>query len=151
MKLSTICYLLLAVTLSATSQSADSNRTLNLRALHFQAAHASGSRLFLSVTGQPPEWEALVKPQPTPVKRRDQPELRRKVQVLFGRDVIGFAVVSAVLRETIPTSTATNAPMTKLTSVSLMFDTTEQAGRAADLLRLPEVTATPLSRRIDER
>ena len=54
MKLSTICYFLLAATFSASGQSAGSNRTLNLRGLQFQTAHASGSSLFLSVTGQPP-------------------------------------------------------------------------------------------------
>jgi hypothetical protein len=145
MKFSTLCCLLLAAALMASGQSAEANRVLNLRGLHFLAAHASGSRLFLSVTGQPPEWEALVKAQPTPLKRRDPPELRRKVEVHFGRDVIGFALVSGVVREAIPTSTATNAPKMKLTSVSLIFDTPEQAGRAADLLRLPEVTPRPLN------
>jgi len=48
------CYFLLAATFSASGQSAGSNRTLNLRGLQFQTAHASGSSLFLSVTGQPP-------------------------------------------------------------------------------------------------
>src|SRR2546426_11826559 len=108
MKLLTIHYLLFAATLFASGQSAQPNRTLNLRGLQFLAAHASGSRLFLSVTGQPPEWDALVRPQPTPLKRQDPPEVRRKIQVTFGRDVIGFALVSGVLRETIPTRTATN-------------------------------------------
>jgi len=136
---------------STSSQPADSSRILNLRGLHFQAAHASGSRLFLSVTGQPPEWDAIVKAQPTPLKRRDSPELRSKIQVVYGRDVIGHAVVFGVLREEIPTSTATNAPKLKVMSISMIFDTPEQSGLAADLLRLPEVTPRPLNRRGDAR
>ena len=118
MKLSTICCFLLAATFSASGQSADSNRTLNLRGLQFQTAHASGSSLFLTVTGQPPEWDALFKPQPKPLKRRDPAEVRGKVQVAFGRDVIGFALVSGVFRETIPTSTASKEPKMKVTAYS---------------------------------
>ncbi len=152
MKFSTICFFLLAAVSSASGQPADFSRILNLRGLHFQSAHASGSRLFLSVTGQPPEWNAIVKPQPpTPLQRRESPELRRKIQVVYGRDVIGFAVAYGVLREEMPTSTATNAPKLNMMSISLIFDTPEQSGLAADLLRLPEVTPRPLNRRGDAR
>ena len=151
MKLSMICYLLLAAVSSASGQSADPSRILNLRGLRFQAAHANGSRLFLSVTGQPPEWDVIVKPQPTPLNRRDSPQLRSRIQVVYGRDVIGFAVAYGVLREEMPTSTATNAPKLNIMSISLIFDTPEQAGLAADLLRLPNVTPRPLNRRGDAR
>jgi len=93
-----------------------------------------------------------VKPQPpTPLQRRESPELRRKIQVVYGRDVIGFAVAYGVLREEMPTSTATNAPKLNMMSISLIFDTPEQSGLAADLLRLPEVTPRPLNRRGDAR
>jgi len=144
MKRSTICGILLVAAANVIGQFSESDRTLNLKGVQFESVGVSGRRLVLSVAGQPPTFDPFLIPRPAPLKKRPPSELGRKVRVLLGKDVVGFALVSAVSRDVQPGSGATNAPRTKLTSISLVFDTPEQAAMAAVGLRSPDVTPSPL-------
>ena len=145
------CCFLLATAAATTGQLPKTERVLNLSGIHCESVYANGNRLFLSVTGQPPAFDALVRPQPTPLKRRDPTNRQPMIEVLFGRDVLGYARFFIATHDAILTSPTTNASKLKLTTVSLIFDTSEQAERAAAVLRLPDVTPSPLKRRRGDR
>jgi hypothetical protein len=104
----------------------------------------SGKSLLLGVTNQPPQLLQLIKPEPTPLKKRDTSRRERKIQVLLGRDLIGFAEISGSSRDALPT-TRTNAP-NRLTNVFLTFDPPEQAAKAAEALRLADAIPKPLEK-----
>src|SRR5438876_2510560 len=140
MKTTTICSLLLAIASTATAQLHESERTLNLKGLKPLFAHARGKVLLLGVTtNQAPDLLTVIKPAPTPIKKRDQSDRRRKFQVLFGRDLLGFAEISL---PSMPT--AHKASKLKSVDFVLTFDSEEQAAKAAEALRLPEVTPKPI-------
>jgi hypothetical protein len=151
MKRSAILAALLVMVANVWGQFSEPDRTLNLKGLQFESIRVSGNSLFLSVTGQPPVFNSVPNRQPVPLTKRPPSELRQKVQVLLGRDVVGLARISAFSRDVLPTSTVTNAPKMTLTSISLVFDTLEQAARAAEGLRSPDVTPNPLSPSRDKR
>jgi hypothetical protein len=143
MKATTICCVLVATASMAQAQVRELERVLNLKNLQPLFARASGKNLFLGVTNQPLELLRLIKPEPMPLRKRDTSRRERKIQVLLGRDLIGFAEMSDASRGSLPTS-STNAPKIRLTSVFLTFDTAEQAAKAAEALRLPDVQPNPL-------
>lgn len=145
MKATTIGCVLVAICLMAHAQVREPERVLNLKNVHPLFASASGKSLLLGFTNQPPELLQLIKPEPTPLRKRDTSRGKRKIQVLLGRDLIGFAEISDVSRDPLPT-TRTNAPKVHLTSVFLTFETAEQAAKAAEALRLPDATPIPLDK-----
>ncbi len=147
----TVVLLLLAACSVAGAQVHKPERVLNLKGLQIFGAGASGTRLFLSVTGQPPDISSLIKPTPTPLKGRDPSGGRPKVQVLLGKDILGMAEVSGISEQALRLAASTNAPKTKLTSVVLTFETPEQAARAAQALRVWDTTPTPLQRQKDNK
>ena len=146
MKTTLICWILLAIASTAAAQLGELERTLNLQGFQPLFARASGKLLLLTVTNQPPELFSLLKPDPRPPKNRNPSLRERKVQVLFGRDVLGFAAISEIGRNSIQRG-GTNAPKTVITSLSLMFETDEQAAKSAAALRLPDVEPKPIQRR----
>jgi hypothetical protein len=149
-KFTMICLVPLVAAATVTVRSSEPDRILNLKDLTPRFARASGKGLHLNITNPPPALLALTKPEPAPLRKRDSFQRGRKIQVLFGKDVIGFAEVVGVSRGPL-SATGTNAAKTMLTSVVLKFDTEEQAAKAAEALRLPELTPKPLPRPKTER
>src|SRR6266508_2489376 len=85
----------LTITSTATAQLRESERTLNLKGLQPAFAHATGRRLLLGVTpNQAPDLLTVIKPDPKPIKKRAPSDRRRKFQIFFGRDLLGFAEIS---------------------------------------------------------
>jgi len=123
------------------AESGEAPHSLNLRDFHSKFALAGGKILALSVTNQPKEIDHLVKPQPERLRRPDLPTNPPKIQVYFGRDLVGVAELSGL------SSSRAAKPSERLTKVQLTFASPEQATRAAELMRLPNVAATPLAPR----
>src|SRR6266496_4150766 len=94
-KAAAICGILVTFVSSAIAQLREQERTLNLQGLQPVFAHASGKRLVLGVTtNHVSVLLTLVKPTGTPLKERDLSDREQNVQILFGKDVLGFAEVS---------------------------------------------------------
>ena len=90
----TVCLILLAACSAAIGQGRTEERVLNLEGFQVFRAEAGGTRLFLSVTGQPPASWSVLKPTPVPLKQRGPSGGKPKIQVLLGKDIIGLAEVS---------------------------------------------------------
>jgi hypothetical protein len=145
MKATPICCVLVSISCMANAQVGEPERVLNLKNLQLLFVRASGKNLFLGVTNQPPELSALIKSEPTPLRKRDTSLRERKIKVLLGRDLIGFAEISNASHGPLPTA-STNTPTIRLTTVFLTFDTEEQAAKAAEALRLPDAIPKPLEK-----
>lgn len=141
----TVLLILLTAGSVAVAQHRQQEAVLNLKGLQVFRANAMGTRLLLSVTGQPPDLLSLVKPTPTP-QGHDVPRGRSKVHVLLGKDVLGLAEVSSVSEQSMRLTVSTNATKTKFIALVLTFDTPEQAAGAAKALRPDEATPTPLQK-----
>ncbi|PYJ59839.1 MAG: hypothetical protein DME24_11615 [Verrucomicrobia bacterium] len=133
----------LTITSTATAQLRESERTLNLKSLQRAFAHATGKRLLLGVTtNHVYQLLSLINWEPSPVKKLDSFNRQRKVQIVFGKDLLGFAEVSLASG-----SAAHKPPKIKLVYFALAFETEVQAARAAEALRLPAVTPQPIQSR----
>jgi hypothetical protein len=141
--------LLLSAALAASAQMRESDRTLNLKGLETAFARAIDTRLFLSLTNPPPAILSLTNTVPTPLKRRNPTDSRRGIQVLLGKDVIGWAEVTSYSQSTVPTRP--KEPEITSTSLALTFEKDEQAARAAEALRLANVGPKPLLKSRDAK
>ncbi len=115
------CVIALSVVWLRVSHAGEQSRILNLHEIEPWAVAVAGKRVPLVVTGQPPHILTFTNLAPSPFKRRDAPEPKR-VQVTYGKDLVGFARV-LVSRPN---------PKAAVTSVSLAFETEEQATAARE-------------------
>src|SRR3989442_1512090 len=84
---------MLLVIATAKGQPLEADRTFNLKDIHVLSAQAIGRLLLLSFTNQAPALSFFTRQNPKPLKSEEPPVNRSRIQVLFGRDVIGFAKV----------------------------------------------------------
>ena len=128
---------------TAMAQLGESERTLNLKDLQPLFTHASGKRLLLGVaTNQVCVFLTVINPAGTLLKKREPSQREPKVQILLGKDVLGFAEVSL-------NSMPAGRKVSKIKSVDfvLTFETDQQAAKTAEALRLPAVTPQPIQSR----
>lgn len=144
MKPTMICTVLFMVASMGKAQSGEAERTLNLNGMHPLSAQATGPMLILSFTNEPPELFDWIKPKLTPLKRREVVEKGRRVQVVFGKDILGVAEVWGVSKGAVRTgSTGANV---QSTGVRLFFESEEQAAMAAWVLRPSDAPLKPLKK-----
>lgn len=136
-----VASVLLAFT--AGGQSLEAPDVLDLKNISAFSAKAMGKLLILNLTNQISEISVLAERRQTPLKQKQKgpsPNVTR-IKVLFGTDIIGFARVVRVAMT--DANTGVHPKVTKATTVRLMFDTDEQAVRAAQALA-PQKNPAPL-------
>ena len=111
----------------------------NLREVVPQAVTVAGKQVLLVVTGAPPHVLAFTNVAASKLKRRGERD-PKSLQVNYGKDVVGFARVLV----------SRSDPKAEIISVSLKFETDEQAGAAGKALRPGNTAPSPLQRQRDE-
>lgn len=108
---------------------------LDLREINALGSTVRERQVSIMVTGQPPHLLTFTNFALTQLKHRDDPG-RNRVRVTYGKDLVGFAQVRVLVARPIA--------KTVVTSVSLTFETEEQATAAAKALRARDAAPSPL-------
>lgn len=133
------CWLVaLSVASVLSAPAAEQPPILDLREIKALAITVAGKQVSIMVTGQPPHLLTFTNFGPTQLKHRDDPDPNR-VRVTYGKDLVGFAHVRADVSRPVP--------RTVVTSLSLIFETEEQAAAAAKALRARDAAPSPLRKR----
>src|SRR6266850_4319796 len=122
--------------LSASAPAAE--RVLNLKEIDALAVVVTSNRVLAVVKGAAPHILDFTNSAPRALIRRDQPALSKKVQITYGRDIVGFANVRIRDR---------NSKATTMVSIDLTFETAEQAAAAALALQPAKRAPSPIQKR----
>ncbi len=132
------CLVGLSVISLTAARAGEQPRIFDLREVAPRAITVAGKRVLLVLTGEPPHILTFTNLAPSNLKRRDEPD-RNRIQVTYGKDVVGFARV--LISHSDRKAAATR--------VTLAFETVEQAAAAGKALGSRDAPPSPLRRRKD--
>lgn len=125
---------------SGTVRAWEAQRILDLKEIFPVEITVQGKRVLLVVTGAPPHILTFTNLAPSSLKRPNEAGAGG-VQVTYGKDWVGLARVLV----------ARANPGVAITSVSLTFDTEDQAAATVKALRPRDRTPSPPRRKKDGR
>jgi hypothetical protein len=138
--------LFLSILSPLNAQMGEPERTLNLRGIEDPSARAIGARLFFTLTNSPPAILTLSNNLATLIKRKAPADPSRQIQVLLGKDLLGWALTE-ISQLSVPTRSG--ARKMTFTRIMLTFETDEQAAKTAEALRLASASPKPIAKSIE--
>ncbi len=114
---------------------------LNLREIEALAVVVTSNQVLVVVAGPAPYVLGFTNSAPVALVRRDQQAPSKKVQVTYGRDIVGLAEVRIPDRN----------PKATLVSIDLTFGTAEQAAAAGLALQPSKRAPSPIQKRKGDR
>jgi len=125
--------------LSASAPAAE--RVLNLKEIAAHAVLVTSNRALAVLTAAAPHVLDFTNSAPRALVRWDQPAQSKKVQITYGRDIVGFANVRIPDRN----------PKATMVSIDLTFEAAEQAAAAALALQPAKRAPSPIQKRKGDR